>query len=488
MDTETLQAADFVRATPYAHQQEVFARSWNKQYWALFMEQGTGKTLVSLATAAAQQAKGKINALLVICADGLHYNWAREIEKYGKFQEPTVALWDSSMGKRALGSWVHTATSEDVHFPILLVNIEALRLERFRDTLHTLLQNRRVMTILDESTCIANPKASQSKEAFKLGLQSVATRILSGTPIRKNLQDLWAQCHFLSPAALPYPSYVAFCATFTIQRTMTLGQRSFQQLVGFQNQELLRTQLSEFSSRVEKKDCLDLPPKIYSTIDVPLTDEQMRQYKLLQEQCMLDLPSGPLLIPQVLPKIIKFQQLVSGWVNDAEGKTHAIRSNRLRALMDHVQRDPRPSIIFCAFIEDIRVVSEELRAAGHTCCVYEGATTAEERRTAVDGFMDGRFDYFVATRAASKGLTLTRAEAVIYYSQGWSLETRLQSEDRAHRIGLLHPVNYITLCSPGTIDEKIARALHNKKELADEIVSASALNAAVALSEPLFLS
>ena len=73
-------------------------------------------------------------------------------------------------------------------------------------------------------------------------------------------------------------------------------------------------------------------------------------------------------------------------------------------------------------------------------------------------------------QAGGIGLTLTAAETVIYYSNDFNLGTRLQSEDRCHRIGTRHNVVYIDLVALNTLDAPIARALQRKTAVAAEIL------------------
>ena len=68
------------------------------------------------------------------------------------------------------------------------------------------------------------------------------------------------------------------------------------------------------------------------------------------------------------------------------------------------------------------------------------------------------------------GITLHQARTVIYLSNSFSTEDRVQSEDRAHRIGQLHPVEYIDLTCPGTIDMKVIQTLRNNKNISDQIL------------------
>jgi SNF2 family DNA or RNA helicase len=104
---------------------------------------------------------------------------------------------------------------------------------------------------------------------------------------------------------------------------------------------------------------------------------------------------------------------------------------------------------------------------------YYGDTEAEERQEIVTRFQDpdDNLRFFVGNpRTGGYGLTLTAAKTVIYYSNNFDLEVRLQSEDRAHRIGQTSKVTYIDLITPGTVDEHIVKALRNKINIASAVL------------------
>jgi SNF2 family DNA or RNA helicase len=104
---------------------------------------------------------------------------------------------------------------------------------------------------------------------------------------------------------------------------------------------------------------------------------------------------------------------------------------------------------------------------------YYGDTDDEERRRVVREFQDpdSELRFFVGNpRTGGYGLTLTAANTVVYYSNSFDLEVRLQSEDRAHRIGQTKSVTYVDLMVPGTVDEKIVKALRSKIDIANEVL------------------
>jgi SNF2 family DNA or RNA helicase len=106
--------------------------------------------------------------------------------------------------------------------------------------------------------------------------------------------------------------------------------------------------------------------------------------------------------------------------------------------------------------------------------IYAGETDAEERQRIVTDFQEPRspLRFFVGqSRTGGYGLTLTEASTVVYYTNSFDLEVRIQSEDRAHRIGQKNNVTYIDLVTEGTVEEKVLKALRNKINIASEVLS-----------------
>jgi SNF2 family DNA or RNA helicase len=364
---------------------------------------------------------------------------------------------------------------------ILLANIEATRTEAFMDALDTFLF-RKFLLVVDESTVVKNHKAQQSKSTLRIAKNAAYTRILTGTPITQSPLDLWSQCRVLDELALPYPSFTSFKHEFAIEQTVYLGPNrpQFQKIVGYRNQEKLAKLLEGFSTRILKKDCLDLPEKIYQCRYVELTAEQKRVYKDLVKQCLAIIEPGMVTVTSALTAMLRLHQVTLGYVKSDDGQMRPIESNRIGVLEELLEENPTKTIIFCRFLEDVRQISALVKRPFVT---YTGEMGPDVRSAAIESFQnDPGCGYFIATDAAARGLTLTAAEHVIYYSQGFSLETRLQSEDRAHRIGQKKHVLYTDLIAEGTIDEKIIDALHQKQELAQMIVDRKQLEQILSLT------
>jgi len=459
------------KTKPFQHQEDAVNRFVSKKYGALFCEMGTGKTKIVLDIV---QNSGDVLDVVVIAPNGLHHNWGiNEIPRHFA-KDVEVFCWKGPIktqkAKREFTRFVNHSDKTR----IFLINVEALRTASGYDTTDKFLNSstHTKHMIIDESTCIKNPKALQTKRVLKLSEKAQCKWILNGTPITQSPLDLYSQCRFLDKNAIPFNTYTAFKHAFAIETVMTMGSRAFRKIIGYQNLERLTKLLEPFSLRIEKKDCLDLPDKTFVKQAVELHPKQERMYKSMKDDCLALLESGELVTSTLaLTKIVKLHQILTGFVTDDEGTEHPIENNRIAALMQ-IAETTKPLVVFCAYKFNVAQIKAALKSKfpDSNIVEYTGDVTNSVRNEGVRQFQDGEADFFLATSAAAKGLTLHKASTMVYYSNNYSLETRLQSQDRIHRIGQDKKCTYIDLVVPNTVDEGILSRLKEKKELSSMVL------------------
>ena len=464
---------------PYDHQRTSFEESWSAEYYALLMEMGTGKSKVAIDTMAALYEAGKVKAALIIAPKGVYDNWVKgEVPIHLPKRIPRdIMRWIPAKTKRFETDLKDFIVNRDPILKVFVVNIEAFSSTRGTEAaLAYLYQNPDNIVIVDESTTIKNRKAARTKNILALQKWAKYRRILTGSPITKSPLDLFSQCNFLAEKALGFNSYFAFQARYANVQKRTMGHRSFQQIVGYRRLDELSEKLNKFSSRVLKVDCLDLPVKVYTRREVPLTPEQTKLYVQMKKLALAKLQSGELATTaSVLTQIMRLQQICCGHLQPDDGEVQSIKSNRLNELLDITEEFQGKAIIWATYTHDIQQIADALRDrfGPESVATYYGATPQDERQEIVDTFQqkDSPLRFFVGQpKTGGYGITLTEANTVIYYSNSYDLEIRLQSEDRAHRIGQKNKVTYVDLVSPGTIDEKILGALRSKIDLAGQVL------------------
>ena len=463
------------KTNPYKHQMTALEKSWNRETYAYFMEMGTGKTKVLIDNAAMLYDKGKIDGLLIVAPKGVIGTWYnQELPAHlPDHINPISVLWKSNITQKQKTQLDRLfETGQDLH--ILIMNVEAFSTNKGVQFAQKFLLSHKTLMAIDESTTIKNPKAQRTKNILKLASMSKYRRVLTGSPVTKNPLDLFTQCYFLDPYHLDHSSYYSFRMRYAIMKTAHISGRSIQLVSGFKNLAELSDKLQPFSYRVLKEDCLDLPAKIYMKRNIELTSEQNKIYQQMKKEALATLNGKTITTMTALTQLMRLQQITCGHFVADDGTTQSIKSNRLNELMDILEEVEGKAIIWAHWQKDIKnIVAEIRRVYGPGSVVdYYGLTPQEQRQENKDAFQnDSKVRFFVGTpQTGGYGLTLTAANTVIYYSNGYDLEKRLQSEDRAHRIGQKKSVTYIDIMADETVDAKIVKSLRKKINIASEVL------------------
>ena len=459
---------------PYAHQLTALEKSWNKDTYAYFMEMGTGKTKVLIDNLAMLYDKGKVDGALIVAPKGVIGTWYnQELPAHlPNHIENVTVLWQSNINKKQKEK-LDLLYQSDHRLHILIMNVEAFSTDKGKKYAASFLRCHKSMTAIDESTTIKNPKAKRTKNILEIAKLAPYRRIMTGSPVTRNPLDLYTQCEFLDPRHLDFSSYYAFRNRYAEMKTMHVSGRSIQVVGGFRHLDELADSLKPFSYRVLKQDCLDLPDKIYMKREVQLTPEQKKLYEQMRKEATAFLNGKRVSTMTVLTQLMRLQQITCGHFTADDGTIQDIKNNRIDELMDVLDEVEGKAIIWGHFQRDVETIFKavEKEYGPGSVVHYYGKTLPEQRDYAIDAFQKGKARFFVGTPATGGyGLTLTAANTVIYYSNGYDLEKRMQSEDRAHRIGSKSAVTYINLIAQDTVDQKIVKSLRKKINIASEVM------------------
>lgn len=471
------------KTKPYAHQLEALKQAYNKEYYAFFMEMGTGKSKVLIDEIGGYFLQGKIDSALIIAPKGVYRNWERgEIPTHLPDEIPyTIAAWraPSEMTKD------DKKKLKDIIYPngklrILLMNIEALSGSVGIKYVTQFLHKNNTLLAIDESTTIKTPTASRTKNAIKISKLAKVRRIMTGSPVTKNPLDVYAQLEFLSPN-ITRQNYWAFKSRYAVMVRRNFGTRSTNLVVGFQRLPELNTIIDQYSYRVLKEDCLDLPEKIYTTRTISLTSEQVKAYEEMRRFNITEMDGKTMTSLSTLAALIRLHQITCGHVTFDDGDTKEIKSNRMNELLNILEEVDGKVIIWANYRFDIKKIQQTLseKFGADSVATYYGDTKDRDRQDIVEKFQDknSSLKYFVGNPSTGGyGLTLTAAHTVVYYSNSYDLEKRMQSEDRAHRIGQVNKVTYVDMIAEGTVDEKIVRSLRSKIDIASEVMGEDVKN------------
>jgi len=463
------------KTKPYAHQLVALEKSWHKENFAYFMEMGTGKTKVLIDNLAMLYDKGKVDGALIVAPKGVIKTWyEQELPTHlPDHIENVTVLWQPNITKgqeEKLNSLFETETA--LH--ILIMNVEALSTEKGVKFASKFLNSHKVLMAIDESTTIKTPAAKRTKNIIDLGIHAKYRRIMTGSPITKNPLDLYTQCYFLDPYLLDHASYYSFRNRYAIMKTMHVRGRSIQVVSKFQNLSELSEVVKTFSDRVLKEDCLDLPPKNFTKRHIVLTHDQRKIYDQMKKAAMAVLNGKVTTTMTVLTQLMRLHQITCGHFTADDGTTQLIDNNRIKELMNILEETEGKVIIWANYQRDVnQIIKNVVEKYGEESIVdYYGLTPQEDRQDNIRKFQNGpECRFLIGTpQTGGYGITLTKASTVVYYSNGYDLEKRLQSEDRAHRIGQKKNVTYIDLIAEDTVDEKIVEALRKKINIASEVL------------------
>ncbi len=484
------------KTKPFVHQQTALRMMWGKRYFALLMEQGTGKTKVILDELGAMWLAGRVSRLLVLAPNGVHANWEDEIETHLPTVIPRrVLVWDSDKlskskiskaRKEQLVSFL--ASTRKKGLLIFLVNIEGMIAPGTVMLCRDFLLSDKTAIVLDESSRIKDYKSNRTKKATQLGRLGVYKRILTGTPVTQGPLDVYAQFRFLSEEVFGTNWHVFRhkYADWSTERNPQSGAR-FEQIVAFKNLPDLQKRIAPISFRITKEECLDLPPKLYTINRLEMTSQQAKIYQAMSEELLFLIDREDLTPANILVKLLRLQQICGGFLpseDDGITSKDAVpiegANPKLALLVERMDGLQGKAIVWARFRAELDFIERRLaKAHGKDAVVtYHGGTSAEQRKEAVRRFQDSESGprFFVSNpRAGGMGITLTIATTVVYFSSDFSLETRLQSEDRAHRIGQKKKVHYIDLIMRDSIDEQVLGALKAKRSIADALVGPGVL-------------
>lgn len=470
--------------------------SMGEEGYALFMEQGTGKTPVVIARINSEAARkdGHYRAL-VVCPKNVRSNWKSELSKFSTC-DGRVAVIRGGKLKRIKTLIEVASHDESAEWTVVVVSYESLvkTWDAFR-----LMQWD--LVVLDESHNIKSPSTQRWRHIRLLRDRSKSRMILTGTAIANKLSDLWTQLEFLYEGGSGFTSLEAFKRFYN--RYVMRGR--FKTIIGYDNLPIIKERLARLAFTITKAEALPhLPKKMYDVREVKMTQRQTELYKELAEQLIVECDkemerseNKVMTASNILVKLLRLAQITSGFATwdpeyDAYGNQIGQReidrfdpNPKLEELVQFMkERGPKSkSVVWACWKQDIRSIRARLEMEGYGCVTYYGSTKESDREEAIRRFnTDPSCTVFISNPGAGgtgvnlHGYDLSRPDEddhncdhVVYYSQDWSSIKRGQSEDRCHRIGTRVPVKYTDLCVPGTIDEEIRARVLTKRMSAYEI-------------------
>lgn len=488
IDTSLLTYVPF-KMPPREHQKIALLLARDLPYFAYLMDQGTGKTKTLIDDAAHQFRMKRIEVLLVIAPNSVKDNWVNytdEDDQIRKHMPPDVpyvaAQWVSNPNADEKKRWAQFEKDVFTHrgkkLIVLVVNIEALIVDRIFDYLMKFVETFKTMIAIDESTRIKTISAKRTKAAFKIRKPCPVARIMSGTPIIKSPLDAFAQFGFLDPDILGYGSFYAFRNRYAV-----MGGFEQRQVIMYKNMDELSEKIASISYRVTKEECLDLPPQTWQKRRITMTKEQMRCYNDMREKLLVEFKTTKVRAEIALTQLMRFQEITGGYlpqIDEETGETvghveivkpqHNPKFQEAISLIE--ESGDQQIIVWSRFKAEIAGFRSLLEKEGIKYLEFHGDIKPRDRTENKNKFQrDKSYKVLLGNpQAGGIGIDLFAASVVIYLSNSFDTEQRVQSEDRAHRIGTTLPVTYYDLICPATVDVHIVGTLRRNKKISDEVM------------------
>lgn len=496
MTVEAALFADY-RKPPFLHQLREMEVSAELPSRALLWQMRTGKTKLTIDTACHLAREAKVDAVVVFAPNGVHENWIRrELPAHHWDSVPWDSLaWRTSIaGTKAEGrlpayerrGWREQHEAFWARAERLLTRSDRLAWFAFASETMTrkdvrnlvariLRRKKRVMLVVDESDDFGAPGSKKTAMLRAMARKCAFRRILSGTVVENSPLRAYSQYELLEEGALGHRTYEEFKGRYArYERETNRNGQSYPVLKEYVNLDELKERMARYSSVVLRSDCADLPDLVRSRRPVRMTDEQRDLYRQLHRTFLLETADGQTLsVGENTSRLVKLQQVASGFVYDEFRRLHVIPGGnpRLDDLVDEVMLTGGRTVVWCAFREDMDMVAAALRNAGRRVLEYHGRTSDEDKAYARVAFAPGSRepvdDLVGHPKSGGRGLNLSAADKIIWYSHTFDAVVRSQADERATEVGGANVPVVDLVAAP--VDEYILDTVSEKVDVADDV-------------------
>jgi len=467
------------KTKPYDYQVAGSQLLVENHVFGLFDDCGTGKSKTLIDAICHGQLQNTIDAVLLVCPNSIKQNWGSveygQIVTHG-WENINHTIYIMRSGQK-LYPLDYFSSMDEKRLIWVIVNYESVWRTKTETWLRKFMEHYRTAMVLDESQRVKNGSSNQSRGCVRLGQYAKRRYILTGTPVTKNPLDFWAQFRFLDQSITGHRYFNTFRMRYAKLVDQVMGKRTFKTVVGFQNIPELLEKVGPYYRRVEKKDCLELPDKVFEKREVEMNKEQVDAYKRMSDKLVVELQGKRIVAPIALTKILRLLQITGGYITDDGVEYRLGVSPKLKEITNLLEEHDGQSIIFFREHPERHILEEALTLAKVSyACLHGGVKEIHRTEIQQDFQNTSKYTVMLANvTIGGVGLDLTAADMVMYYSNSHSLEHRWQSEDRAMRIGQHRKVTYYDFLATQpnqiqTMDHVVLRTLEKKEDLAAMVV------------------
>ncbi len=476
------------RFPPYEHQQREWDENRDKRSHALLWQMRTGKTKAAIDLSCYWHEEYDIDGVIVFAPNGVHENWIRrELVKHHWNRIPhNKVAYGTDLTRNSVWDARFEKMLDSNKFMWLAVNSESMIRPQARNILKRFMKKKsHFMIIFDEAHDFRIPGAKRTKMARSLAPHAAGIRTLTGTAVLNSPLHAFSEYELLKKGALGFDTFGDFKNKFAVFKKVVMKDdegrpkyngRKFLKLVDYQNLDVLQKRMAKYSSIVLREDCEDLPEIVEDVRYVSLNKEQIRIYRELHKKFTVDIDKEEVSIGENTIRMMKLQQVLSGFVIDEYGEVHRIpgKNPKIEAMVEELRDANGKTIIWCQFREDIRMVRERLTKEKIRFVEYHGAVKQSIRQDAIDAFQtDKKIDVFLGQPASGgQGLDLSAAHHVLWFSHTFNTIHRKQAEERATAMGG-HKITMVDLVVPNSVDEYIRAKVAKNVSISSELAGRS---------------
>jgi SNF2 family DNA or RNA helicase len=465
----------------WKHQSDAIERAKKADYHALFMDPGVGKTRTMIEILLQKYKKhGSVLPTLILCPPVVISNWASEFAQYSDIPTEKIIQLKGTGNRRTELAYAAKPGS------IFITNYESLLISDLMAAIRTKLDKEFSVLVLDESHRVKSPDAKRTREAINISQYTHYRYLLTGTPVLNNLMDIYSQFRILDGGERFGKNFFNFRAKYFYDKNAGMpSQKHFPLWTArARSSDEIKRLIEECASFAHKSECLDLPPLVKKTIDVPLGKEQRRMYDSMKRDLIssIDVPFAGVkhsIAELAITKALRMQQIVSGFmrVEETDGSTETVRikdnprKEALKSLLEDLAPNHKVLVwaVFHSNYDDIRDACNDLDIE-----YAELHGQINDRDDQINRFnTDPKCRVLIGHPGSGGiGVNLVTASYSIFYSRSFSLEFDIQAEARNYRGGSERheSITRIDLCASATIDELVLKSLASKQELSESVL------------------
>lgn len=512
----------------YRHQLDDIDRFKDSDGFGIFGEMGTGKSATALKIAEHKYLKGDIDRLLIIAPNDIHKQWTDEqVPTFLECKHESVCLY----GSKGLQKFVNLENTDRLN--VVSVNVDTFSTaSKWKDIVTWALRGK-TMIVLDEATVIKNIRSvrterllysfndvvRRNKRIMSSKVKTVSRVILTGTPVTNGFSDLWALFEFIKPNFFGMNAYV-FREVYGLYRRISVGRdtvpvpinedvwkaikgmdsyneacytfgitsdtyheilRQDRYYGPFKRADELRKKVLSVSVIRLLSECVDMPDKVFEKRVITMSGEIAKAYNKLKDSFVTSYNGSVMSVKNKISLLLRLQMILSGFIVntditvDDDGNVIDIpygnvewigKSNpKLDMLYHDVSICDKPLIIMTRFSAEAERIYNDLSKEYKVCLM-----TGWKRVGSIEEFKEGKYDIMVGNlKMISRGFNLQNSHTILYYSNTFSLEDRLQSEGRVFRIGQKNRCLYVDYLYEGSVDSLVLKALEIKQNMLDFI-------------------